>query len=152
MAALITGFWTVDEKAFGPDHLYVVAETKEEVNVILAPAQIGEVPDTAGVRGALLTVTVVDEGRLIQPLALAVTEYTPAFRAVTFEIEGFCKVDVKPFGPTQLKLYPADIAAVRFNVVPEQTGLFEDAMGEGGIALMITLVDAMGLTQLLTVT
>jgi hypothetical protein len=39
----------------------------------------------------------------VQPLAfVTVTEYVPAIATVELAIVGFCKVDVKVFGPDQL--------------------------------------------------
>ena len=52
--------------------------------------------------GNAFTVTVVD-AVAEHPLALVtVTVYVPAAAAVTLAIDGFCNVDVNPFGPVQL--------------------------------------------------
>ena len=64
------------------------------------PTHTGELLPAAAVGGGLIvTFTVaVDE----QPVPLlTVTVYVPDAAAVTFVIEGFCELDVKPFGPVQ---------------------------------------------------
>ena len=64
------------------------------------PAHTGELLPAVAVGCALMvTFTVaVDE----QPVPLlTVTVYIPDAAAVTFAIDGFCEVDVNPFGPVQ---------------------------------------------------
>ena len=49
--------------------------------------------------GAVFTVAVVVPIELVQPLTVAVTEYVPLAALVALVIVGFCKAEVKPFGP-----------------------------------------------------
>ena len=55
-----------------------------------------------GVAGVAFTTTVVLPVSLTQPEMLATTEYTPESAKVILLTKGFCKVEVKPFGPVQL--------------------------------------------------
>lgn len=98
-----------------------------------------------GAAGVAFTTTVtVPTGLVAQPGTVAVTEYVPAAKSVTLAIEGFCKVDEKLFGPVQLKVAPATEVAVRFNVVPVQTGLLLPVVGgkEGGVFTITVTVPA----------
>jgi hypothetical protein len=49
---------------------------------------------------------------------------------------------LKPFGPDQLQVtgIVAVVDADNVNALPEQIGVFEEAIGVGGVSLMITLV------------
>ena len=61
------------------------------------PAHTGELLPAVAVGCALIitfTVAVAEQVPL-----LTVTVYIPEAAAVTFAIEGFCEVDVNPFGP-----------------------------------------------------
>ncbi len=74
----------------------------EPVNVRLAPEQIGlgvALADTAD--GTTLTVTVDVVADVLPQAFVAVTVYTPASAAVTANADGFCDVEVNPFGPAQ---------------------------------------------------
>ena len=47
---------------------------------------------------------------------------------VAFVISGFCKLEIKPLGPVQLKdnkPVPPVAVEIKFNVEPSQIGLFE---------------------------
>ena len=57
-------------------------------------------------------------------------------------IVGFCSTDVKPLGPTQLKVEPAVVVAVRFNALPEHTIELLVSVGAGGVGLITTTVVA----------
>ena len=65
-----------------------------------APLQMdaGAEIDTEGV--SLITTTVEPAGD-VHPPTVTVTSYVPAAARVTFGIEGFCWVEVNPFGPVQ---------------------------------------------------
>jgi hypothetical protein len=52
-----------------------------------------------GVAGFAFTVTVVVPADEVQPLTVAVTEYVPDIAVVAFAIVGFCRLEVKLFGP-----------------------------------------------------
>ena len=54
---------------------------------------------------------------------------------------GFCNADVKEFGPVHAKVVPILVVPVRFNVVPTQIGVLDeaDAVGVGEIVNDTTL-------------
>lgn len=52
----------------------------------------------------------------LQPPTLANTEYTPVAKVEALVMLGFCKVDVKEFGPLQLYVAPDMVPAVKLNV------------------------------------
>ena len=57
----------------------------------VVPSQIGLLLPAVGVAGIAFTVTTVVEGEeLLQPVAVAFTEYVPDAAGVAFGIEGFC--------------------------------------------------------------
>ena len=51
--------------------------------------------------------------------------------AVAFVMVGFCRLELKLFGP--LQLYPVPPEEVRLIVPPTHTGLLEPAVAEGGV-------------------
>lgn len=53
---------------------------------------------------------------------------------------GVADVDVKPFGPVQLKVAPVNPEAVRFRVLPEQRGLLLLRVGAAGCVVIDTVV------------
>ena len=65
----------------------------------VAPIQSGALLPAVGASGVALTVTVVDPAKLPQPLVDTVTEYVPDPAVVMAASVGFCKVEVKLFGP-----------------------------------------------------
>jgi hypothetical protein len=86
-------------------------------------------PISVGTGRALITTDVVEEA--LQPLALVtVKTYVPVAATVTLLIDGFCAVEVNPFGPVQL--YELAAVEVRLRVEPAQTGvlLFGVAVGK----------------------
>src|ERR1043166_9596692 len=96
------GFCEDDEKLFGPTQLYVAPTIVLAVKFNVEPAQIGELLPAVGAAGVWLTVTVTVPAEPVHPFTVAVTEYVPAAARVTFDMEGFCKVEVNPLGPLQL--------------------------------------------------
>ena len=52
-----------------------------------------------GVAGIGLTTTLVVPAAEVQPLTVMVTEYVPASAVVALDRVGFCRDEVKPFGP-----------------------------------------------------
>jgi ABC-type uncharacterized transport system ATPase subunit len=93
----------VDVNPFGPVQLYVAPGTVVAVKFKVDPAQIGELLPAVGAAGIGCTTTVTVPTGLTQPAALvAVTEYVPLAATVAFTMDGFCEVDVNPFGPVQL--------------------------------------------------
>ena len=93
------GFCWLEVKPFGPVHEYVAPETVGVNSEIVAPSQYGPSLLAAGVAGVGLTTTLVVPAAEVQPLTVMVTEYVPASAVVAFERDGFCKDEVKPFGP-----------------------------------------------------
>ena len=67
----------------------------------MAPSQYGPPLLAVGVAGVGLTTTFVDPAAEVQPLTVMVTEYVPASETVAPPRAGFCRADVKPFGPVQ---------------------------------------------------
>ncbi len=72
------------------------------VSVRFEPEHIGfgvALADTAD--GTTLTVTDEVVADVLPQAFVAVTVYTPASAVVTANADGFCDVEVKPFGPDQ---------------------------------------------------
>ncbi len=72
----------------------------ELVNVRFDPEHIGlgvALADTAD--GTTFTVTVEVVADVLPQAFVAVTVYIPASTVVTANADGFCDVEVKPFGP-----------------------------------------------------
>jgi hypothetical protein len=68
----------------------------------VVPEQTGLSLLAVGADGIALTVAVVVAAEDVHPLAVAVTVYVPLAPVVAPEIDGFCAVEVKLFGPVQL--------------------------------------------------
>jgi hypothetical protein len=96
-------FWVLAVKPFGPVHVYDAAPaTVLAVNVMVDPTQSVELPLAIGAAGVWLTVTAtVPAVGLEHPATVATTEYTPAATVPALAIVGFCKVELKLFGPVQ---------------------------------------------------
>ena len=95
-----------------------------------APAQIAAEPRAAAA-GEALTAAVVTAGDKEQLPAVTVTLYSPEAAVVAFGTDGFCSLDVKPFGPVQLYVPPSTGDAVRWSVCPSQIGPSFPATGGG---------------------
>ena len=94
----IVGFCTADAKLFGPFHEYVVpVELAAKLNVV--PEQTGLLLVAVGAEGVMLMVTETVPADPVHPFLVAVTEYVPDSAVVALAIVGFCKVEVKLFGP-----------------------------------------------------
>jgi len=65
---------------------------------------------------------------------------------------GFCRDEVKPFGPVQAYVAPATVGVDREIVPPVQYGPVFEAVGVAGIGLTTTLVVPAAEVQPLTVT
>ena len=65
----------------------------------------------------------------------------PVAATVALVIEGFCRVEEKPFGPVQMKDAPGCPVAVRFKVLPAQIGLLLPAVGLPGTGFTVTNKD-----------
>jgi hypothetical protein len=115
----------------------------EAVNPTLPPSQIVALGGViVGIAGLVFTRTVVVTVADGHPAAdVAVKLYEPVAAVVTEEMLGFCEADVNEFGPVHAKVVPILVVPVRFNVVPTQTGVFEeaDAVGVGDIVNDTTL-------------
>ncbi len=138
VALAMVGFCRLEVKAFGPVHEYVAPTMVEAVSEIVAPSQYGPVLDAVGVAGLALTVTDVVPASEVQPLTVAVTEYVPAFAVVAFEMVGFCRLEVKAFGPVHEYVAPTMVDAVSEMVAPSQYGPPFEAVGVAGLALTVT--------------
>jgi hypothetical protein len=92
----------VDVKPFGPVHVYVAPGTVLAVRFRVELAQMGLLLPAVGAAGMGLTVTVTVPAGPVHPATVAVTEYVPLFTTCALVIEGFCVVEVNPFGPVQL--------------------------------------------------
>jgi hypothetical protein len=87
----------------------------------------------------------------VHPSALAVTVYVPAAEDPTPVIVGFCTFELKPLGPVQAYVAPANDVAVKFRLVPSQTGVLLPAV-MAGAGLITTVVLPGAEVQLFTVT
>src|SRR5436190_1677536 len=93
-----------------------------------------------GVTGVRLTVTLVGaEAALLQP------------EAVALERAGFCRDEVKPFGPVQEYVAPATVGVESWIVAPSQYGPPLEAVGVAGVAFTTTDVVPAAEVQPLTV-
>ncbi len=101
------------------------------------PEQTGLLLPVVGAAGGGLTATTVVPAALVQPKALAVTEYVPASLKVETAIEGLCEVEVKLFGPVHEYVVPVAVA-VRFIVPPKHIGLLLPAIGVAGVGFTVT--------------
>jgi hypothetical protein len=88
--------------------------------------------------GVVLTVTLVVAVEVHPPTAVPVTLYIPAFTALTLLIIGFCKVEVKPFGPVHKYVFaPFALKAI---VAPVHTVTGGTTIV--GVVLTVTLIVA----------
>src|SRR3954447_25430663 len=146
------GFCRDEAKPFGPVHAYVAPATVGVESAIVAPSQYGPPFEAVGVAGTGLTTTLVVPAALVQPLTVMVTEKMPASAFVALERVGFCRDDVKPFGPVQAYVAPATVGVESAIVAPSQYGPPFDAVGVAGIGLTTTFVVPAAEVQPLTVT
>jgi hypothetical protein len=138
---LITGFCTDDVNPFGPVQLYEALAIDDAIKFKFAPSQTAELLDAVGDDGTGLTVTLVLTAMLVHCPVVTVTEYEPASEEVALLITGFCKDEVKPFGPVQLYVAPAVVDANKFNVLPAQTGELLLMIGGVGRGVVATATD-----------
>ena len=64
----------------------------------------------------------------------------PAIAVVAFAIVGFCRAEVKPFGPLHEYVAPVTVGVLSEIVEPAQYGPLFDAVGVDGIGLIVTFV------------
>ena len=114
--------------------------TVDALSWIVVPSQYGPPLEAVGALGIGLTVTVVVPAVEVQPLAEAVTEYVPAIAVVALAIVGFCRFEVKPFGPVQEYVAPVTVEALSWIVAPAQYGPPLLAVGVCGFAFTVTVV------------
>jgi hypothetical protein len=108
--------------------------------------------EAVGVAGVALTTTFVVPAAEVQPFTVTVTEYVPASAVVALERVGFCREEVKPFGPVHEYVAPATVGVFSWIVAPSQYGPPFDAVGVAGVAFTTTLVVPAAEVQPLTVT
>ena len=104
-----------------------------------------------GEDGVGFITTEVVAAALGQLATVAMTLNVPTAANVTPLTTGFCTLEVKPFGPLQVKVAPANVDANKFSVVPSHTGLLLVAIGEDGVGFTTTGVVAGALGQPFTV-
>src|ERR1051325_10251518 len=75
-----------------------------------------------GVAGTGLTTTLVVPAGGVRALSVVVTEYVPAFAAVALGIVGFCRFEVKPFGPVHEYVAGLTVGVLSEVVPPGQPG------------------------------
>lgn len=85
----------------GPFQLYV-EPVGVAVRLNVFPTHTGVLLDAVGAVGVTLTVTENVPALLLQPVTVATTEYVPDAAVLTLDMVGFCKVEVKLFGPLQV--------------------------------------------------
>ena len=118
---------------------------------IVVPSQYGPVLEALGALGIGLTVTVVVPAAEVQPLTVTVTEYVPVAAVVALAIVGFCRAEVKPFGPVHAYVAPPTVGVLSAMVPPSQYGPVLDAVGVAGTGLTVTVVIPASEAQPLTV-
>ena len=69
-----------------------------------------------------------------------VTVYMPAAAVVTLLIDGFCTVEVNPFGPDQDQDNPVPLLELRLNVPPAFTGLLLVAAAAGTVVFCVMVM------------
>jgi hypothetical protein len=143
------GFWSAEVKPPGPVQAYVAPATVGVLSEIVAPSQYGPPLLAVGVAGIGLTTTVVDPAAEVQPLTVMVTKYVPALPVAL--CVGFCRADVKPFGPVQAYVAPATVSVESWMVAPSQYGPPLLAVGVAGVAFTTTFVVPAAEVQPLTV-
>src|SRR5215213_155634 len=151
VALLRVGFWSADVKPFGPVHAYVAPATVGVESAIVAFSQYGPPLLAVGVAGVAFTTTFVVPAADVQPLTVIVTEYVPASASVALLRVGFCRADVKPFGPVHAYVAPATVGVKSAIVAFSQYGPPLLAVGVAGVALTTTLVVPAGEVQPATV-
>ena len=132
VAAVMVGFGTELVKPFGPVHVYVEPVVDEAFNERSDPSQIGELLVTVGMVGVGFTVAIVVAAADIQPATVTVRLYVPDAAMVAFEMIGFCKALVNPFGPVHEYTALATAFVVSDKVLPLQIGPLLNAAGVAG--------------------
>jgi hypothetical protein len=117
---LRVGFCRAEVKPFGPLHAYEAPATVGVLSAIVAASQYGPPLLAVGVAGIAFTATFVVPAAEVQPLTVIVTEYVPASAVVTLLRVGFCRNEVKPFGPFQAYVAPATVGVLRTIVALSQ--------------------------------
>jgi hypothetical protein len=130
----MVGLLAVEVKPFGPVQIYVLPPVALKAIVPPVHTEVAK----AVIVGVVLTVTLTVAFEVHPPTAVPVTLYTPTFTALALLIIGFCKVEVKPFGPVQIYVLPP--VALNEIVPPVHTVLPEAVIV--GVVLTVTLTVA----------
>ena len=93
------------------------------------------------------TVVLNMPGRPVHPATVTYAEYTPLASVDAPGIVGFCSVELKLFGPFQLKVAPPGLPAVKLSVDPAQSVEVPPAMGAAGVAFTMVFTVPAGLLQ-----
>ena len=104
----------------------------------MLPAQMVELLAAVGAPGIGLIVTLTVPAALVHPFTVCVTEYKPAARVVAPTMVGFCRLEVKVFGPVQLYEFAPFGSAVRFRFDPAHNDELLPALGAAGVGLTVT--------------
>src|SRR6185503_11654463 len=118
---------------------------------MVAFSQYGPPLLAVGVAGVALTTTLVVPAAEVQPPTVIVTEYVPASARAALLRVGFCRADVKPFGPVHAYVAPPTVGVESWIVAFSQYGPPLLAVGVAGPALTTTFVVPAAEVQPLTV-
>ena len=127
---------------FPIDHVYV-APTPASGTEAPWPPELAQTEEGAVIveSGDVLTTALVIAADDKQPATVAVTLYEPDAASVAEEMDGFCWIDVKEFGPVQEYDAPATVEAMSCSVCPTQTGPLLLATGAGVLLTVRVAVD-----------
>ena len=107
----------------------------------LSPLQTGPLLPALGAGGKVFitrfTVAALD---VPQAAVVAVTLYIPAFESFTLLIKGLAWVELKLFGPVQLKLAPDTLVTFNCKFCPGHNGPLLLALGVGVLVVIATTV------------
>ena len=142
---LTIGSKMLEENPFGPSHkkvLFNPGVVLEADKFKVVPVQTGELLPAVGI-GNAKTVTSVEAVEIHPFTSVMITEYIPDLEVLEFRIDGSFRLDVKPSGPDQEKLFPFGILvfdAVRSKESPVQIGVLLEADPLGNILIATALV------------
>src|SRR5688572_7720740 len=89
-----------------------------------------------------LTNTLTVPAKLVHPLSVIVTEYTPLIASVAFGLVGVRSDDMKPFGPVHEYVAPPPaLGVLKLIVFPTHTGLLLVATGVGGSGVTFKVLE-----------
>src|SRR2546428_13798461 len=137
---------------FGPVHEYVAPVTVGVLSEIVEPSQYGPLFEAVGVDGIGLTTTAVVPAADVRSVERRVREEGRSRGVAEHSIDGFCRAEVKLFGPVHEYVAPVTVGVLSEIVEPSQYGPLFEAVGVDGIGLTTTAVVPAADVQPLTVT